>query len=149
VSVYFADRIGVEVEAIFGKYKQKFKSESVVFNLTQTGNYTTEMSKIDVPVLLKLGKLFYFEVGPQFTFISKVVEKSDAGSIDNTSSYASGQTYGVIGFGLGLGIPKIVQFEGGLRLGYGFSDLNGSPPAYSRRLSSAFWGVKLMAVHKF
>ena len=158
LGVNFTDKLGVEVDIIFGKYKQDWVQEIK----SQTGvdefKYTTEISKIDIPILFKAGGLMYFEAGPQFTIIQEVEEIIEGQSEPFKSSdyYNSSQIFGVLGTGVSIEIPKIARIDGGLRLGYGFQDLNayyddgsGFIIFNNQAVNQAFWALKIMAVHEF
>jgi len=154
----FTDALGIEVDVIFGKYLQDWKNKvSDPLLGSDSRNSTTEISKIDIPVLFKLGGLMYFEVGPQFTMISGVEEIVDGQDPDDVSDlYNTSQIFAIIGTGVGFKIPKIARIEAGLRLGYGFQDLsthkkdaNGFIIFNDNNVTQAFWGIKLAAVHEF
>lgn len=156
--VNFTDIIGVEVNVLLGKTKQDMNynvKNEITGKDSIDVDYSIEITKTDIPVLLKIGGLMYFEVGPQFTMISKVEEISDAGTKDATDYYSSAQMFGIIGTGVGIDVPKIARIEAGLRLGYGFQDLNAheAEGVFIRyndaALYQAFWGIKLAAIHKF
>lgn len=150
----FTDLIGVEVNVIMGKYKQDFvyEYEDIITGLKNKDDYTVEISKTDIPVLFKVGGLMYFEVGPQFTMISKVEHIQGSDNVDASEMYNTSQMFAVLGTGVGFSIPKIARIEAGLRLGYGFQDINSHENAFiynDKAVTQAFWGIKLAAIHKF
>lgn len=155
----FTDALGIELDVIFGKYKQDWKYEILdPVNGNTSWNSTTEISKIDIPVLFKLGGLMYFEVGPQFTIINgveEIVEGIDE-PFNVTEFYNSSQIFAIVGTGVGFSVPKIARIETGLRLGYGFQDISahkenaqGVVMFNDKAVTQAFFGIKLAAVHEF
>lgn len=149
----FTDLIGVEVDVILGKYKQDFvyEYEDIISGNKFSDEFSVEISKTDIPVLFKVGGLMYFEVGPQFTMISKVEHIADSDNEDVSELYNTNQMFVILGTGAGIDIPKIARIEAGLRLGYGFQDINSHKiPIYNdKSVTQAFWGIKLAAIHKF
>lgn len=151
----FTDLIGVEVNVIMGKYKQDFvfEHEDIISGQKHKDEYTVEISKTDIPVLFKVGGLMYFEVGPQFTMISKVEHVQGSDNVDASELYTTSQMFAILGTGVGFSIPKIARIEAGLRLGYGFQDINAHKDGFEiyndKAVTQAFWGIKLAAIHKF
>lgn len=149
----FTDLLGIELDVIFGKFKQDMKYEIDGFG----DNFTIEISKTDIPLLLKVGGLMYFEVGPQYTMISKVEHTLDGESDEVSDYYSTSQLFGVIGTGAGFSIPKIARIEAGLRLAYGLQDLSshkkdpndGSILWNDKKLNQMFWALKIAVVHEF
>ncbi len=147
----FTDALGIEVDVILGKYKQDWIVETKDPLNTDEFKYTTEIEKIDIPVLFKAGGLMYVEIGPQFTIINGVEEVPEEGEpFEATDFYASSNIFAILGTGASFEIPKIARIDAGLRLGYGFSDLNVEEALLDGKpVNQAFWGIKLAAVHEF
>jgi hypothetical protein len=144
--VYFTELIGIELDLLYGSFDQTFTTKISNSKL----KYTTSMTVIDIPVLFKFSPgLFYVEAGPQYTLINKVENSGDR-SGDVSDQYINGNFSWVSGGGLGIGIPKILDVEAGLRFTYGVSDLNssGNPP-FSSKVHTFSVGLKLAAVHEF
>lgn len=154
--VNFTDMIGVEINVILGKHKQKFNYEAkdeISGTTLADEDFSVEITKTDIPVLFKMGGLMYFEVGPQFTMINKVESVFDGDSEDISDAFTTSQMFVVLGTGAGIDVPKIARIEAGLRLGYGFQDINAHDKVMQifddKSVVQAFWGLKIAAIHKF
>lgn len=154
----FTDLVGVELDVIFGKFIQDFSynAEDQLLGNVADMKYSVEISKTDLPLLLKVGGLVYFELGPQYTMISKVETVTDNGTSESSDYFKSSQISGILGGGAGFSIPKIARIELGLRLGYGFMDISAHKADMNNRIifddeaiTQAFWGIKIAAIHKF
>ncbi len=164
--VYFTERIGIEVDALFGSYKQDFKVDGDI-DPEDLDNVSIEVSRTDIPVLFKLGKMMYLEAGAQFSFVNKVERTSEGtfgGTQDISKNYQESQTFLVLGSGVSIGILDKIDLSAGLRLGYGLGDFNSDTPeeyfdgvdandeAIVKEISQTyrmFGGLKIMAVYKF
>ena len=151
LGVNFTDVLGVEVDVILGKYKQDWIVETKTPLNTTEDKFTTEIKKIDIPVLFKAGGTMYVEIGPQFTMIQEVMEVPEEGeAVTSTEFYSENQFFAILGTGGSFEIPKIARIDAGLRFGYGFQDLNKEKVLLDgKAITQAFWGIKLAAVHEF
>ena len=110
------------------KYDLKFGPEASALPAT----VETKLKYIDIPVLFKMGSGngAYFEVGPQFSFLSSAKETYDFPSA-NTENYTNKDfkndfkgfgLSGVIGFGGDFELNDQLGLTAGIRLGYMFTD---------------------------
>jgi hypothetical protein len=135
-----ADNYSIDANILISGHNEKYvskSSEKILGVVVSTENNLEDKLKyIDIPVLFKLGNGHgaYFEVGPQFSFLSSAKEFSDAtitaGSIVSSfdTSYSCKNDFkgfglsGVIGFGADFELNDQIGLTAGIRLGYMFTD---------------------------
>lgn len=99
---------------------------SQTFDITGTGGIgTVNWNATDIYVLFRNAKnLGYFEIGPKISFVKKVEDDLEGGTLtDRTSDYNKTNFSGVIGFGANI-MGNDGRFSGilGLRFEYGVTD---------------------------
>ena len=133
----FIEKVGIEIDLIYAGHNQKYTGtiNSVTPLSTFTLSYTDNMKTryFDIPVLLHLGKSngFYFEVGPQFSFLMGAKEDLTLTPSDPTIEYTdkdfksdfnSFVFAADIGFGYNVTLSGLLSLNLGLRFGYGVTD---------------------------
>lgn len=149
---YFTDQLGVEININPNKIVQKYRGD---FKLSGTDerayyNSSTVLNTIDYPVLLKIGKDAYFELGCMFSSVSKAsynktfdedyfnnfnvaiykdISYFDFYDIENMDVKAAFKTFGIgaiIGFGANINLYEdALKLNFGLRFNYIITDLQG------------------------
>ncbi len=149
---YFTDQLGVEININPNKIVQKYRGD---FKLSGTDerayyNSSTVLNTIDYPVLLKIGKDAYFELGCMFSSVSKAsynktfdedyfnnfnvaiykdIPYFDFYDIENMDVKAAFKTFGIgaiIGFGANINLYEdALKLNFGLRFNYIITDLQG------------------------
>jgi len=126
----FNDKIGVGIGFNFiSNNSQKYTGDETGLN----GDLTTKLNYFDVPLMLRLTSSggTYFEIGPQFGFLTKAeetyenddVSSFDYDDFDVKNSFEKTNIALVFGFGVDIDVTEKVFITTGLRLGYGFSDV--------------------------
>lgn len=66
---YFNETLGLEINFNLNKIKQSYQGEIPVFLHSKPASYTavSQLSTLDIPVMLKLGKTTYCELGPMIS----------------------------------------------------------------------------------
>ena len=128
----FNKNIGVEMNILFNGHNQKYTG---VLNTNPDVTYKskTHLRYIDIPLLFKAGNETYFEIGPDFSFLTKAehsitvstpTESTD--STRNVKSKFNGSSFNLVfGFGHYFEINKQLMINAGFRLMYGLSDIKG------------------------
>ncbi len=118
----FNEKTGISMALLFSGHNQKYEGKF--------GNTTYEtkvmMRYLDIPILFRLTSPSgtYFEIGPQFGFLTKAEEEFDGGSTEDIKDgFASSNIAGVLGFGVDIDASEHIIITTGLRLGYGFTDV--------------------------
>ncbi|MBL0342506.1 MAG: PorT family protein [Bacteroidetes bacterium] len=126
----FNPKLGVGIGFNFiSKNCQKYSGDKTGLD----GDLTTSLNYFDIPVLLRLTSSggTYFEVGPQFGFLTKAEETYegnvsspfDYSDVDVKNSFETTNIALVFGFGVDIDVTENIFITTGLRLGYGFSDV--------------------------
>jgi opacity protein-like surface antigen len=130
----FTEKVGVGIEFNFlSRNSQKYTGEEG-HDYYLDGDLTTRMNYFDIPVLLRLTSTggTYFEIGPQFGFLTKadatyegsansVIEDFD--DFDVKNAFESTNIGLVLGFGADIDVTENIFITTGIRLGYGFTDV--------------------------
>jgi hypothetical protein len=130
----FNENAGISVEALAGKVNQKYTNRLTVntgLDSLEVKFETKDVLKaIDVPLLFRYRTNggVYFEVGPQFSFISGIESESEAISIVPALSVdrpdaGSMYTSAVIGLGYDVELAAKIYLNAGLRFAWGLSDV--------------------------
>ena len=132
-----AEKYSIDANLLFSGHNENYDLD---INSDDPQTLETKLKYIDIPVLFKLGNGHgaYFEVGPQFSFLSSAKETStwpDAsglGSAVSSQFNYSGRDFkndfkgfglsGVIGFGGDFELNDQLGLTAGIRLGYMFTD---------------------------
>ncbi|MDQ3049659.1 MAG: PorT family protein [Bacteroidota bacterium] len=134
----FNDKIGVGLGFNFiSTNSQKYTGDNIrldggVVN-GLNGDITTKLNYFDIPIMLRLTSSggTYFEIGPQFGFLTKAeatYENNDNSvfdfeDFDIKDDFESTNIALVFGFGVDIDVTEKVFITTGLRLGYGFTDV--------------------------
>ena len=123
--VYFAKNLGVELNLLYGKHSQEFEG---VFG-GQEYTSAIDLNTFNIPVLAKIGDKVYFEIGPQFSFITKAeyacTSVFSIANGDRTEDFQTFNTSLTFGFGGNVNITDQIFLTGGFRASFGFSDIEG------------------------
>ena len=146
---YFTDQLGVEININPNKIVQKYRGD---FKLSGTDerayyNSSTVLNTIDFPILLKLGKVAYFELGGIFSLVNQATYNkkfdgnyviavykdipfyTDFANRENVDVKETFKDFGfgaVIGFGTNINlIEDALKLNFGLRFNYIITDLQG------------------------
>lgn len=119
-------KLGVIVEGNYAPVNQEYSGKDSVF----TYAIKEKINYIQVPVLFHLtGNVFFFEAGPQFSFLSKATEDFETtpsffnfSGIDTKSGYES--TVVSVAFGIGghFNVAPNLYVDTRLRFAYGLTD---------------------------
>jgi len=125
--VFFTDKVGIELDVLYGTVTQKYEID---FGGGLKADTRTDISSLDIPLLLKLGSRMYFEVGPQFSFITasdfeSKVPLLGTNTMDVKDEFEGFYASAVMGFGGNISVVDKVQINIGLRVGYGLTDIKG------------------------
>jgi len=121
--VYF----GLLSGSVNQKYTNRYSPSSSSFETEVKLKYT------DLPILFRLTAKggFYFEVGPQFSFISKAEASSsqpgNSYTADVKDEVNSTNISAQIGFGVDVKASEKITIQAGLRFGYGLTDAEKEP----------------------
>lgn len=141
IAASFGGRFGID--AIYSFSEKAGISVGVNFLSTHNQKYTgddgnnnfdgkVKLNYLDIPLLFRLTSTggTYFEIGPQFSFLSKAEEEleSDISFLnysgkDVKNSFNSTNVGLILGFGVDIDVTENIYITTGLRLGYGFSDV--------------------------
>lgn len=130
----FSEKAGVGIGFNFiSRNSQKYTGDDKGNDYQLDGDLTTKMNYFDIPVMLRLTSSggTYFEVGPQFGFLTKAEEsyenngdsELDYEDVDIKNSFESTNISVVLGFGVDIDVAENLIVTTGLRLGYGFTDV--------------------------
>lgn len=135
-----AEKYSLDVNLLISGHNEKYDLNYGTEANPSPGTVEDKLKYIDIPVLFKMGSGngAYFEVGPQFSFLSSAKETStwpDAsglGSAVSSQFNYSGRDFkndfkgfglsGVIGFGGDFELNDQLGLTAGIRLGYMFTD---------------------------
>jgi len=126
----FNEKIGVGVGFNFvSRNSQKYTGD----NTGLDGDLTTKLNYFDIPLMLRLTSSggTYFEIGPQFGFLTSAEESYEGDSlstwdyddVDIKNSFETTNIALVFGFGVDIDVTENIFITTGLRLGYGFTDV--------------------------
>ncbi len=130
----FSDKIGVSVGFNFiSTHNQKYTGES------PNGDVKIEVKEklkyFDIPLLFRLTSSSgtYFEIGPQFGFLTKAEEDFEMTPSspffpnyegdEHDESYEKTNIAVILGFGVDIDVTENIYITTGLRLGYGLTDV--------------------------
>ncbi len=130
----FNDKVGVGIGFNFlSRNSQKYTGDNRGNDVRLDGELTSKLNYFDIPLTLRLTSSggTYFEVGPQFGFLTSAKEtyknNSDAtqdyNDVDIKNSFESTNIGLVFGFGVDIDVTENLFITTGLRLGYGFTDV--------------------------
>lgn len=127
--------IGFEASLIYASHNQTYTGTEI----TGPGTYytlsaQTKLKYLDIPLLFRLGDLkgFYFEAGPEFSFLmssscSVSYDPSDSAHLGSSGAFGgdfSGFSLsGIIGGGFTFMPTKTMFIDLGFKVGYGFTDV--------------------------
>lgn len=128
----YNNKVGASVEFLLGNHKGKYNG-TIALN-DQNYSSIINLKTLQIPLLFRLdNEEGYLEIGPQFNVITNANFTSNYPvgiNSDVSEDYKRISFSGVLGFGsfyqLGRRSPVTLTF--GLRINYGFSDLQGVDP---------------------
>jgi hypothetical protein len=114
----FKQGLGISTGVLMGTINQKytnFKNNAALKFESQT-----MLTYIDVPLLLRItsAKGPYFEIGPQFSFISKAESEIETTTVDIKDNVNSVNISAQIGFGYDIKASEKLTINLGVRFGY-------------------------------
>jgi Outer membrane protein beta-barrel domain len=123
----FKEGVGISTGILMGTVNQKytnFKNNPALKYESQT-----MLTYIDVPLLFRITspKGPYFEIGPQFSFISKAETEGKTSTQDIKDEVNSVNISAQIGFGYDIKASEKLTIGLGLRFGYGLTDAGKEP----------------------
>ena len=148
VAVKFLKVVGVEVNLNFNRIKQNYTGK-FEYGGVEINDYNSFISynSFDIPVLVTIGNLVYFEAGPILHFFTKAkynikFTKTDMQnkigvyndlpypcvSLEDEDVSANFKKFGfgaAIGFGVNVPLPKNIKINAGVRINYVFQDMQG------------------------
>ena len=147
----FKEGVGISSGVLFGSVNQKYTNRIPLGGNKFGDAFETEnkIKYIDIPVLFRITSTGgpYFEIGPQFSLLSKAeytdkkgpnLPSTTADVKDNTNSLnISGQ----IGFGFDIKASEKVLINAGLRFGYGLTDARKKPSNSSSKYEATHTAV--------
>ena len=131
----FSEKVGIGIGFNFlSRNTQKYTGDDEGHDLfVLDGDLTTKMNYFDIPVTLRLTSAggTYFEIGPQFGFLTKAEESYENNSdseldyddVDIKNSFESTNIGLILGFGVDIDVTENIYITTGIRLGYGFTDV--------------------------
>lgn len=130
----FNDNVGVGVGFNFlSRNSQKYTGDNRGNDVRLDGDLTSKMNYFDIPLTLRITSSggTYFEVGPQFGFLTSAKETYknnsnpllDYDNVDIKNSFNKTNIALVFGFGVDIDVTEKIFITTGLRLGYGFTDV--------------------------
>lgn len=129
-SFYFSKTIGVSAELNFATVRQNYSGE---YSPNNTYESKTTLKYTQIPLLFKLQSEggFYFEVGPQFSFLGKATEDytddqnsdNDYTDLDVKQGFTEAPISFVFGFGGKFDLSDHLALTAGLRLAGSLSDI--------------------------
>lgn len=149
---YFSDIVGLELNMNVNKVAQKYRGDFKLISITNSDerayyNSSLVLNTIDFPILLKLGKVAYFELGGIFSLVNQATYNkkfdgnyviavykdipfyTDFANRENVDVKETFKDFGfgaVIGFGTNINlIEDALKFNFGLRCNFIISDLEG------------------------
>lgn len=148
---YFTDQLGVEININPNKIVQKYRGDFKLSGTDERAYYNSSLvlNTIDFPILLKLGKVAYFELGGIFSLVNKAIYNktfeedysyrigiykdiplyNDFKNVENLDVKYAFKDLGigaVVGFGANINlIEDALKFNFGLRCNFIISDLEG------------------------
>ena len=128
----FKDVAGIEFGILSGHVNQKYTNRIIVGNVTlKTYETEAKVSYIDIPLMYRYTSQSgpYFEVGPQFSFLSgyKYTNDLNGASSTDTKNVNSINISLQIGFGYDVKLDDKWTILMGLRFGYGLTDAGKKP----------------------
>lgn len=145
---YFSDIVGFELNMNINKISQKYRGDFNIPFVDDRAYYNSSLvlNTMDFPILLKLGKTVYFEIGGIFSLVNKATYNKkfednyftaiykdlpyfDFTNRENLDVKETFKDFGfgtVIGFGTNINlIEDALKFNFGLRCNFIISDLEG------------------------
>ena len=146
---YFSDIVGLELNMNINKISQKYRGDFNIPFVDERAYYNSSLvlNTIDFPILLKLGKVAYFELGGIFSLVNQATYNkkfdgnyviavykdipfyTDFANRENVDVKETFKDFGfgaVIGFGTNINlIEDALKFNFGLRCNFIISDLEG------------------------
>jgi len=130
----FTEKVGIGVGFNFlSRNSQKYSGDNKGHDYQLDGELTTKMNYFDIPITLRLTSSggTYFEIGPQFGFLTKAEETYegehsdlfDYEEVDVKNAFESTNIGMVLGFGADIDVSENIFITTGIRLGYGFTDV--------------------------
>jgi hypothetical protein len=130
----FSEKAGVGIGFNFiSSNSQKYTGDDKGNDYRLDGDLTAKLNYFDIPITLRLTSSggTYFEIGPQFGFLTKAEESYenngnsalDFKDVDIKNSFESTNIALIIGFGVDIDVAENLYITTGLRLGYGFTDV--------------------------
>jgi len=122
----FKEGIGISTGFLLGTVNQKYTN---LKNSPDKFESELNLTYIDVPLLFRLtsSKGPYFEIGPQFSFLSKAEFTGLTSTKDEKDNTNSVNISAQIGFGYDVKASEKLTVGLGLRLGYGLTDAGKEP----------------------
>lgn len=128
----FNDKTGLSLGFNFiSTHNQKYTGESSSGNVSY--DVTEHLKYFDIPLLFRLTSSSgtYFEVGPQFGFLTSATEDFETSPSspfdyegdEHDGSYENMNIAVILGFGVDIDVTENIFITAGLRLGYGLSDV--------------------------
>jgi len=127
-----ADNYSLDVNLLISGHNEKYDLNFGTEAVPSPATFEDKLKYIDIPVLFKLGSGngAYFEVGPQFSFLSSAKETFTYNEFptlnysdkDFKGDFKGFGLSGVIGFGGEFDLSENIGLTAGLRLGYTFTD---------------------------
>lgn len=126
----FSDAYGISADLLYSGQNSKYED-------SESAKYLNELkiSYIDLPILFRVSseKGPYFEIGPQFSFLSGAKETYEDKGDDNPlfdsysdkdvkADFAGFGLSAVLGFGVDIKLNEMMNLTTGLRFGYMFTD---------------------------
>ena len=142
-----AKNTSVEVELLIAKLQQHYQgrvNSKDVLNLVKSVPVNNkvldfdayiELQSFDVPVLLRLGKIVYCEIGAQFSVLTNAkysnklenleLELSDLFEENVKEQFNSTFWMGLVGTGVKVNLFDTVELNGGIRVGHTLNKIDG------------------------
>jgi hypothetical protein len=123
---HISDKLAIHAELDLAMVTQKYKGEQT--GISAKGK--DKLSYFEVPILVRkyMGKLFFVELGPKFSFLMSAKESIDANGAsvisdnDVKEGYKKTVVSAALGFGVRIPVAPKIHVNAGLRLAYGLTD---------------------------
>ena len=140
----FKEGLGISTGILMGTVNQKY----TYFKNNPALKFESQdmLTYIDVPLLLRItsSKGPYFEIGPQFSFISKAESEGKTTTVDIKDDVNSVNISAQIGFGYDIKASEKLTVGLGLRFGYGLTDaLKDDNTAVYEKTNTAVGGFRV------
>ena len=127
-----AEKYSLDVNLLISSHNENYDLNFGTEKNPSMATLEDKLKYIDIPVLFKLGNGHgaYFEIGPQFSFLSGAKETFTYNEIptlnysdkDFKGDFKGFGLAGVLGFGADFELSEQIGLTTGLRLGYAFTD---------------------------